>query len=88
MANTEAFRDHMLRYMNRHPDANGEYLSMVRMLQPTPEGLPMELYCFCRYTEWKPFELFQSQVLDYALVVAREFGLRIYQRVASGDVKS
>ena len=88
VANTEAFRDHMLRYMNRHPDANGEYLSMVRMLQPTPEGLPMELYCFCRYTEWKPFERFQSQVLDYALVVAREFGLRIYQRVASGDVKS
>ena len=68
------------------PVAN-TYLSMVRMLQPTPEGLPMELYCFCRYTEWKPFERFQSQVLDYALVVAREFGLRIYQRVASGDVK-
>lgn len=88
VANTEAFRDHMLRYMCHHPDANGDYLSMVRMLQPTPEGLPVELYCFCRYTEWKPFERFQSQVLDYALVMVREFGLRVYQRVGGGDVKS
>lgn len=86
VANTLAFRDHMLNYIQRHPDTNGDYLAMVRMLQPTPEGLPLELYAFCRHTEWKSFERYQSQVLDYALVMAREFGLRVYQRVASGDM--
>lgn len=87
VANTQVFRDHMSRYMRKHPDINNDYLSMVRMLQPTPEGLPVELYCFCRHTDWKSFEAFQSEILDYALVMAREFGLRVYQRVAGNDLR-
>ncbi len=88
VVNTQAYRDHILRYLNRHPDVKTDYLSMVRMLQPTPEGLPLELYCFCRHTVWKDFERFQSQVLDYALVMAPVFGLRIYQRLAGSDIHS
>ena len=61
---------------------------MVRMLQPTPEGLPVEMYCFSTFTDWQPFEHFQGSVLDYAIVMAREFGLRVFQRPSGRDFSS
>lgn len=85
VSNTQVFRDYMLGYMRNHPDVNKDFMQMVRMLQPTPEGLPIELYCFCTFTEWVPFEKFQSSMLDYAVVMAREFGLRVFQRPAGTD---
>lgn len=86
VANTQVYRDFMMDFMSRHPSVNKELMIMARMLQPTPEGLPLELYCFSIYPDWKPFELFQSEVLDYAIVMASEFGLRIFQRPAGSDI--
>ena len=88
VANTQVFRDFMFSYMQGHPDVNNDLMVMVRMLQPTPEGLPVELYCFSTFPDWQPFEMFQSSVLDYAIVMAREFGLRLYQRPSGRDFKS
>lgn len=86
VSNAQVFRDFMMDYLHRHPDVHDDMMIMVRMLQPTPEGLPVELYCFCTFTDWPPFEKFQSSVLDYAVVMAREFGLRIFQRPAGTDL--
>ena len=87
VSNTQVYRDFMIGYMRSHPDVNKDLMIMVRMLQPTSEGLPVELYCFCSFTEWAPFEMFQSSMLDYAVVMAREFGLGIFQRPAGTDLK-
>mgnify|MGYP000195144131 CR=1 FL=1 len=86
VANTQVYRNFMMSYMSSHPSVNKELMIMARMLQPTPEGLPLELYCFSVFTDWKPFEQFQGQVLDYAIVMASEFGLRIFQRPAGSDI--
>ena len=86
VANTQVFRDFMFSYMQGHPDVNNDLMIMVRMLQPTPEGLPIELYCFSTFPDWQPFERFQSSVLDYAIVMAKEFGLRVFQRPAGLDL--
>lgn len=85
VTNLRLYRDFMCGYLNRHPDVNKDMMIMVRMLQPTPEGLPLELYCFSVFTEWLPFERFRSEVLDYAIAMAPEFGLRVYQRPAGSD---
>ena len=87
VANTQVYRDFMFNFMKTHPDVQTDLMIMVRMLQPTPEGLPLELYCFSTFVEWQPFERFQSSVLDYAVVMAQEFGLRIFQRPAGSDFK-
>ena len=88
VANTQVFREYMYGYLQNHPDVNTDLTIIVRQLQPTPEGLPIELYCFSTFTDWLPFERFQSSVLDYAIVMAREFGLRLYQRPSGRDFKS
>ena len=73
----EVFRDRL------RPGQEEEW----RLVVTTPEGLPLELYCFCSFVDWQPFERFQSSVLDYALVMAKEFGLRVFQRPAGTDFK-
>ena len=88
VANTQVYRNFMMDFMSRHPNVNKDLMIMARMLQPTPEGLPLELYCFSVFPDWKPFELFQGEVLDYAIVMASEFGLRIFQRPAGSDIGS
>lgn len=88
VANTQVFREYMYGYLQNHPDVNNDLMIMVRMLQPTPEGLPIELYCFSTFPDWQPFERFQSSVLDYAIVMAKEFGLRVFQRPSGRDFKS
>ena len=88
VANTQVYRNFMMDFMSRHPNVNKDLMIMARMLQPTPEGLPLELYCFSVFPDWKPFELFQGEVLDYAIVMASEFGLRIFQRPAGSDFGS
>lgn len=88
VANTQVYRNFMMDFMSRHPNVNKDLMIMARMLQPTPEGLPLELYCFSVFPDWKPFELFQGEVLDYAVVMASEFGLRIFQRPAGSDIGS
>lgn len=78
--NTNAYREFLLRFLKTHPGVNKDLMIMVRMLHPTPEGLPVEMYCFSEKTDWVPYEQFCSSVLDYAIVMAREFGLKVYQR--------
>lgn len=78
--NTKVYREFLLRFLKKHPCVNKDLMVMVRMLHPSPEGLPVEMYCFSANTEWVPFERFCSDVLDYAIVMAREFGLKVYQR--------
>lgn len=87
IANTQVYRDFMFDFLQTHPDVNKDLMILVRLLQPTPEGLPIELYCFSTFPDWAPFERFQSAVLDYAIIMAREFGLRVFQRPAGHNMK-
>ena len=60
---------------------------MVRQLQPTPEGLPIEVYCFSDTPVWKEYEQIQSEIFDHLLAVIREFGLHVFQRPSGTDIQ-
>lgn len=68
------------------PD-NTAILMMVRQLQPTPQGLPLELYFFTTRTGWRSFEVLQSEIFDHVYAVVGEFGLRMYQAPAGTDIE-
>ena len=52
---------------------------LVRHLDPTPEGLPLQVYCFVDDTAWAPYEAIQASIFDHLLSVLPAFGLRTYQ---------
>ncbi|WP_417016528.1 mechanosensitive ion channel family protein [Alistipes sp.] len=85
--NLQVFRDYIRYYMKHNPGIHADMMQMVRMLQPTPEGLPLEVYCFSRTTEWIAYEALQSEIFDHLLAVLPEFGLRVFQRPSGDDVR-
>ena len=60
---------------------------MVRQLQPTPDGLPIEIYAFTRDTAWGVHEGVQADIFDHVLAVVPEFGLRVFQAPSGSDVR-
>ena len=57
-------------------------------VQPTPQGLPIELYFFSANKDWIPYERLQAEVFDHLLAVLPEFGLRVFQSPSGLDVLS
>ena len=81
------FRAYRERYLRSLAGINQEMMLMVRQLQPTEKGLPVELYFFSKVTEWTVYEKVQADVFDHVLAVIPEFGLRVFQNPAGSDVR-
>ena len=88
VVNLYALREYAARYLKGHPGIHPDLMQMVRMLQPTPEGIPVEVYCFTRETDWVAYEAVQGAVFDHLFAVLPDFGLRAYQRSSDRDPQS
>ena len=85
LTNVGIFRAYLLAYLRNHPGVNQEMTLLVRQLEPTPDGLPIQIYCFSSTTEWAAYENLQSDIFDHILAVATEFDLRLFQNPSGGD---
>lgn len=85
--NLSLLSTHLERYIASHPDVRTDQIYMVRQLQPTPQGIPLELYFFTSVIQWKDYEHVQSNIFDYVYACVRAFGLSIYQAPAGNDFK-
>lgn len=86
--NLTLLRRYLEKYIARHKDVNTDMLHMVRQMQPTPSGLPLQLYFFTHRTGWKDFEHVQADIFDHVYAVIQEFGLRIFQTPSGSDISS
>ena len=77
--NVGVFRAYVTAYLKLHPEIKHEMTTMVRQLQPTERGLPLEIYCFVQGSEWVHYENVQSDIFDHILSVLPVFGLEVYQ---------
>lgn len=83
--NLGVFRAYLTAYLKSLPDVNQELTCMVRQLQPTDHGIPMELYFFCAIKDWVPYEGVQADVFDHVLAIIPEFGLEVFQSPSGRD---
>lgn len=86
LINLTLLRNYLEKWLSHHPDVNDEMLLMVRQMQPTQSGLPLQLYFFTRSTAWKDFERIQSDIFDHVYAVVNRFDLRIFQTPAGHDI--
>ena len=86
--NLYVFRKYVEYYLRHHPKVNQELLLIVRQLQPTADGLPLELYFFSADTMWVKYEALQSEVFDHVLAVIHDFDLRVFQSPSGLDLQS
>lgn len=85
LTNIGIFRAYLTEYLKNHPGLNENMTQMVRQLQPTEYGLPIEVYVFTAGTAWANYERVQSDIFDHIIAVVPEFGLRIYQMPSGYD---
>lgn len=88
IVNLQLLRRYLEHYLAHHKNVNQDMLFMVRQMDPTPSGLPLELYFFVSTTEWKDFENISSDIFDHVYAVIHLFGLSMYQTPAGIDFAS
>ncbi len=79
LTNIGVFRYYAQKYIENDPDVNQEAAMMVRQLDITTQGLPMEIYCFANDSKWEHFEQIQADIFDHLMVASKEFDLQIMQ---------
>ena len=86
VTNLGTFRAYVEHYLRHHPGIHQEFTLLVRQLQPTEAGLPLEIYAFTNDTAWAVYEGIQSDVFDHLLAILPEFGLRVFQAHSDAPV--
>ncbi len=86
--NIGVFRAYLKGYLHSNPNINQDMTFLVRQLQVTDKGLPIEIYVFSKVQEWGEYENIQSDIFDHVLAVVPQFGLRVYQSPSGADFKS
>jgi len=87
LTNVGTYRAYIVEYLKRHPRSHKNLLMLVRQLEPTEKGLPLQVYVFTNTTAWAEYEAIQADIFDHLISVAGEFGLRIYQQPTGSDIK-
>ena len=79
LTNIGTFRAYCTAYLRSRKTVAQNMTLMTRQLDPTPEGLPLEIYAFANTTVWEDFEGIQADILDHLIAALPEFGLELYQ---------
>jgi len=89
ITNVEVFRTYVVAYLKNHPDIYSSKMDfIIRELEPSPTGLPIQVYVFTKTTKWIEYERIQAQVFDHLLAAAAFFDLRIFQEPTGADFYS
>ncbi len=79
LTNIGTFRMYAMNYLKNNPNIDHNGTVMVRQMEITPQGMPLELYCFANDSKWEHFEQIQADIFDHLLVASKEFDLEIMQ---------
>ncbi|PLY13671.1 MAG: mechanosensitive ion channel protein MscS [Sulfurimonas sp.] len=86
LTNIGTFREYIKRYLENNPNIDSKnFTFIIRQLQTTSKGVPLEVYAFSNKNKWAEYEAVQSDIFDHLLVALKEFDLRLYQE-PSGEL--
>jgi len=79
LTNLGIFREYVQRYLKEHPDTNDDLTMMCRQLQPTAQGIPIQIYAFSKDKEWTKYEALTSDIFDHLLSSVKYFNLECFE---------
>ena len=85
LTNIGVFRSYVEAYLRHHPMIHKDMTFLIRQLSPSENGLPIEIYVFCKDTNWTAYEAIQADIFDHILAVVPEFDLRVFQEPSGSD---
>ncbi len=87
LTNVGLFRQYIQQYLKKHPQVSSELTCMVRQLEVSEIGLPLEIYCFSKDKSWANYEGIQADIFDHILAVAGFFDIELFQNPSGTDFK-
>ena len=88
LTNLGLFRKYINQYILSHPGINKDMLLMVRYLQPTEKGIPLEIYCFSKDKTWLNYEHIMADLFDHIMASVNHFDLEIFESISTPTNKS
>ena len=88
LTNLGLFRKYINQYILSHPGINKDMLLMVRYLQPTEHGIPLEIYCFSKDKEWINYEHIMADIFDHVMASLPYFDLEVFEIISTPSTKS
>ncbi len=85
LTNIGVFRSYVEAYLRQHPMIHKDMTFLIRQLSPSENGLPIEIYVFCKDTNWTAYEALQADIFDHILAVVPEFDLLVFQEPSGSD---
>jgi miniconductance mechanosensitive channel len=79
MTNFGVFRKYITQYLSQYPGLNKEMILLCRQLQPTPQGVPLEIYTFSNDKRFENYEYIMADIFDHVFASIRYFDLEIYE---------
>jgi miniconductance mechanosensitive channel len=79
LTNLGLFRKYINQYIQSHPGINKDMMLMVRHLQPTEKGIPIEIYCFSKDKTWASYEYIMADIFDHVIASVKYFDLEIFE---------
>lgn len=87
LTNITMLRRSLMKFLTENPRVNQDLMVMVRQLQPTAQGMPLELYFFSANKQWVAYETLQADVFDYVMASVPQYGLVVFQSPMGEDVR-
>ena len=87
MTNFGIFRKYVDAYLNQHPAINKDMMIMTRQLDPTPQGIPLEIYAFSKDKVWQNYEHIIADIFDHLLAATPYFNLELYELPTGYDFR-
>ncbi len=88
LTNVGTFRAYLIAYLRQHSKIHQDMTFLVRQLQPTDKGLPIEIYVFSADQDWTNYEAIQADIFDHVLAVLSLFDLRVFQTPTGADMRA
>lgn len=86
LTNLGLFRKYINQYIVSHPGINKDMMIMVRHLQPTEMGIPLEIYCFSKDKVWENYEHIMADIFDHVIASVKYFNLEINEISTIGKI--
>ena len=85
LTNVGTFRAYIEAYLQNNSKIHPEMTFLIRQLEPTSRGLPIQIYVFTNDTDWVRYEGIQADIFDHLLAIIPEFGLKVFQSPTGKD---
>ena len=83
LTNLGVFRKYIQTYVERHSGINKDMIIMVRQMEPTSQGIPLEVYAFSSDKRWANYEYIMSDIFDHILSAINYFDLELFELTPS-----